>query len=57
MCKDNPGLLVKAFFFSSSQVSEFPFNSRYGFKREAERSRAESDPSDEPLHLMHDEEP
>lgn len=41
----------------SFQVSKFPSNPRHGFKREAERPRAASDPSDEPLHLMHDEEP
>ena len=39
------------------QVSKFPSDPRHSFKREAERPWAESDPSDEPLHLMYHEEP
>lgn len=41
----------------SLQVSKFSSDPRHGFKREAERPWAESDPPDESLHLVHHEEP
>lgn len=44
-------------YFFFYQVSKFSFDPGHGFKREAQRSWAESDPSDEPLYLVHHEEP
>lgn len=44
-------------FVALCQVSKFSSDPRHGFKREAECPWAESDPPDEPLYLLYNEEP